>query len=136
MKFNIDKDLYFKAFKERINLRNIQVKFKLNELDHFKIEKAMEKSHIFILHFSFNTNTNLERIVGKNNYLSFILSNKKNNKIQLKKVKDLNKINNIFIVILENMLIKDFQDIFEKFNFKYYDIFISIDWQIAVIIKS
>ena len=133
MKFNIDKNIYFKAFKKRINLRNIQIKFKLNEFDNYKIEKAIKNSNIYILHFSFNleeTNTNnLERIVGKNNYLSFILGDKKNNEIHLNKVKDLNKINNIFIVILENVLIEDFDDIFEKINFKYYDIFISNNCQ-------
>jgi len=134
LKFNIDKDLYFNTFKERINLRNIQIKFKLNEFDNFKIEKPIKNPNIYILHFSFNleeTNTKifLERIVGKNNYLSFILGNKKNNEIQLNKVKDLNKINNIFIVIFENVLIGDFDDVFGKIKFKYYDIFISNNCQ-------
>ena len=131
LNFNIDKEVYFKVFKERISLREIKIKFKLDDLDNFKIEKTKKKSNIYVLYFSFNleeTNiNNLERIFGKHNYLSFILDNKNNNEIQFKKLKDLNKINNIFIVILENLLIKDFEDIFKKINFKYYDIFISID---------
>ena len=48
LNFNIGKDVCFKAFKERINLRNLEIKFKLNELDNFKIEKAIKKPNIYI----------------------------------------------------------------------------------------
>lgn len=45
------------------------MKFKLNELDNFKIIKAIKKSNIYILHLSSfleETHTNnLERIAGK-----------------------------------------------------------------------
>ena len=81
LKFNIDKDLCFTTFRGRINLRNTQIKFELNKLDNYKIEKAIKKSNIYILHFSFNSEEknidNLKRIVGKNNYLSFIFGDKK-----------------------------------------------------------
>ncbi len=127
LKFKIDKDLYLKSFTNRINFRDIQIKFELNKLDNYKIDKAIKQSNIYILHFSIfskeKNKNNLERIVGKSNYLSFIFLDKKQNEIQLNKVKDLNKINNIFIVILENAIIEDFQEIFEQINFKYYDIF-------------
>jgi len=131
LKFNIDKDLYLTSFTKRINSRKMQIKFELNQLDNYKIDKAIKPSNIYILHFSFNSGeknkNNLERIAGKNNYLNFIYGNKKTNEMQLNKIKDLNKINNIFIVILENVEITDFQEILEQINLKYYDIFLPND---------
>ena len=129
LKFNLDKNDLLKVFRDNINSRKIDIKFELDKLDNYKIEKSKKNSNVFILHFFSDVSkesNNLKEIIGDKNYLRFIFFDKKNNEIQLSKVNDLNKINNIFIVVLEDMFIEHFADIFKNINFKYYDIFITI----------